>query len=200
MKKIDENIIVVERKSLPESSAFPGIDFDYRKFVNVIKKDSIFKIRSHVETDPLFKQVIPYSILFYKDKVFIYQRCSESTENRLSGLLSIGFGGHISEIDFQQQDFILQALTRELNEEIRIDSNYSIILAGILNDDRNKVGEVHIGVVYTLHLESNKISIKEKSIENLRLVDFNYLTTNVAKFESWSELCIDHINRLYLIK
>ena len=58
-----------------------------------------FRPRSAVETDPAFKQLIPYVVLRCGGDLFHYRRGSAGTEKRLAALRSVGIGGHIGEAD-----------------------------------------------------------------------------------------------------
>src|SRR3954467_10445027 len=58
-----------------------------------------FRPRAEVETDPSFKQLIPYVVLRCGGELFHYTRGSQGTEARLRALRSVGIGGHISRAD-----------------------------------------------------------------------------------------------------
>src|SRR5882757_8802237 len=58
-----------------------------------------FRPRSQCETDPSFKQLIPYIVLRCGSQIFHYRRGMAGTEKRLQSLRSIGIGGHISTAD-----------------------------------------------------------------------------------------------------
>src|SRR5690348_7546170 len=120
--------------------------------------NSRFLPRAAAEEDPTWKQVIPYVILAYGDRVFCYRRGQRSTETRLRALHSVGLGGHIRHSD----DSLFTApgraaydagLERELNEEVEIAA--PVIedrLVGLINDDATPVGQVHIGLVHVRRL------------------------------------------------
>src|SRR6266508_968664 len=77
-----------------------------------------FRPRSEVETDPSFKQLIPYVVLRCGGDLFHYRRGSAGTEKRLQALRSVGIGGHISEADAAGGDDPYHTgMMRELTEE-----------------------------------------------------------------------------------
>src|SRR5207253_2777708 len=110
-----------------------------------------FRPRSEVEDDPGFKQIIPYVIFRAGDWVFCYTRGKSQGEVRLHRLRSLGVGGHVAEADAGGRatlDAYEMALRRELEEEVAIQSEGSIRRVGLINDDSNPVGQVHLGVVH----------------------------------------------------
>ena len=58
-----------------------------------------YRPRDEVETDPSFKQIIPYVIMAHGGRVLSYVRGKRAGEQRLLGQRSIGVGGHINPAD-----------------------------------------------------------------------------------------------------
>ena len=112
--------------------------------------------RAHeVETDPNYKQLIPYVVLKCGPDLFHYRRGTTGTERRLQALRSVGIGGHISEEDARGDgDPYENGMRRELYEEVQIGCAWKERFLGFINDDRTQVGSVHLGVVHLLELES----------------------------------------------
>ena len=73
-----------------------------------------FRPRYEVETDPSFKQLIPYCIFRHHGQVFHYKRGKLQGEGRLHSKRSIGVGGHISAEDRNGESSVYQAYSREL--------------------------------------------------------------------------------------
>jgi predicted NUDIX family phosphoesterase len=112
-----------------------------------------FRPRSEVETDPAFKQLIPYVVLKCGGDLFHYRRGAAGTEARLRALRSVGIGGHISEEDAAGGgDPYRTGMLRELAEEVEIGCGRAERLLGFINDDRTPVGSVHLGVVHLFEL------------------------------------------------
>ena len=84
-----------------------------------------YRPRSEVETDPSFKQLIPYVVLRYGDQVFHYTRGQRGTE-RGCGAALIGVGGHISQDDRNLfGEPYREGMLREMMEEIYLESDYA---------------------------------------------------------------------------
>jgi len=164
MSKDDEKVLVVPASILFEKGRWQGIksdNIDY--YLDLIKNNYQFKRRGDVETDPAWKQIIPYIVFSSGGKFFMYTYLSKAGEQRLATSLIIGVGGHINETDVSGEANVLEAGTmREWNEEI--DYKGTLIekkLVGILNDDARPVEEVHLGLVYHFVGDSNTIAVKE---------------------------------------
>src|ERR1700745_1734225 len=108
-----------------------------------------YRPRSEVETDPSFKQLIPYVILKWQDQVFHYTRGKRATDTRLQALRSIGVGGHISAEDNSLfESPYREAMFREVAEEVDLATSYREHCVGLINDDSTPVGQVHLGIVH----------------------------------------------------
>jgi len=196
---MEEYVMVFPATSLMEIGYFQGISFETRKWIEIIleQKKHKFMRRPDVETDPNYKQLIPYVILNHKDTFFSYRRGKPITEERLLGNYSIGIGGHISVND--PSFFSIgyeEGLCREMTEEIEIESKHEMKLVALLNDDTNEVGKVHFGVIHIARLDAPFVTAKEKSINKVKFVSIPELKKSIHKYENWSKICIDHIEKL----
>ena len=98
----DEQILVVKRRSLFSADAWHGINAqDIATYVQIIKQDGEYISRAHAETDPTYKQIIPYLIFTHNNRYFLMQRRSTASEQRLANKLSLGIGGHVNQEDMQ---------------------------------------------------------------------------------------------------
>ncbi len=199
IKQTDEYVMVIPSSVLWEAGYFQGIHLDTEKYFCLIEDRSktVFKKRKDVESDPSYKQIIPYVILSYKDTLFSYRRGKLLSEKRLFSNYSIGIGGHISVDDVNLFDVPYKdAMRRELNEEVEITSSYSQWIAGLINDDSNDVGKVHFGIVYIFDLDSPDVKSREKSINEGKFVTISSLQKDIKKYENWSQICISDIDTL----
>src|SRR5262249_21130856 len=113
-----------------------------------------YRPRAEVETDPTFKQIVPYVVLRCRDQVFHYTRGKRATETRLQALRSLGVGGHINPDDRSLfESPYREAMFREVAEEVEIQSAYTERCIGLINDDSTPVGQVHLGIVHVFDLE-----------------------------------------------
>ena len=75
------------------------------------------------------------------------ERTTAGGDPRLHGKASIGVGGHLNPVD-AGEDPLQGGLRREWAEELVADWEPQFDLVGLLNDDTNPVGSVHLGVVF----------------------------------------------------
>ena len=83
-------------------------------------------------------------------------------------------------------------------EEVEIRSGYQDCIVGLINDDTNDVGRVHIGIVHVLNLHQAEVNAKEKSINQAHFYPVNQLLKNIDKYENWSQICIRNIDKIIL--
>ena len=150
-----------------------------------------FRPRSEVETDPSFKQLIPYVVLTCGEHVFHYRRGGSGTEARLRALRSIGIGGHISEADAAgSADPYRAGMLREVVEEVAIPCGYTEHPLGFIYDDRTFVGSVHLGVVYRFELELPAATPREDALAEAGWAAVAKLTGSSEEFETWSQFVL----------
>ena len=151
-----------------------------------------------METDPSFKQLIPYVICRYQLEdgplqLFNYTRGKGQGEARLRSKVSIGIGGHISDCDHREDtnETYLEGMRRELEEEVVIDTSYREHVAGLINDDQTDVGRVHLGVVHIFDVESPDVRPRETEILEAGFRDATALFEIRNSMESWSSICME---------
>jgi predicted NUDIX family phosphoesterase len=196
---LDEYVMVVPTDILYSAGSFEGLLFDVGPHMSIINdlRNVKFIRRVDAESDPTYKQIIPYAILMHEDTIFSYFRGKLLSEERLRGKHSIGVGGHISPEDLNLfVEAYMKAMYREIGEEIIIDSKFEQQAVGLLNDDSNDVGKVHLGIVHLFSLEKPLVQAKEKSINQAKFVKIPDLKKQIDKYESWSQICIEQIDRL----
>lgn len=153
-----------------------------------------YRPRDQVETDPSFKQLIPYCIFRHGETVFHYRRGKLQGDGRLRGLRSIGIGGHISSSDAETaQASYLAAMRREIEEEVYLETGYTQNCVGLINDDLTDVGRVHLGIVHLFELEAPKVRPREESIIETGFASPAELAKDAPGFETWSQICLDHL-------
>lgn len=191
--------MAIPTAALTHVGAFQGLCFEVDKFSFILSetRNRMFLARKDVEQDANYKQLIPYVVLSHENSVFSYRRGKLAREKRLMGKYSIGVGGHVSVRDptLFWTDYE-EGLRREMNEEIEIRSKYEMKMVALLNDDSDKVGKFHLGIVYIAQLESPLVVAKEKSICEAKFLSIPDLRKNIDKYESWSRICICEIERL----
>lgn len=202
MSQPDENILVVKRSLFDELGSFHGLNFEPKKYLGAIlsRGNNFFLPRAQAENDPTHKQIIPYALLAFQDKVLFYVRGKKAGEQRLVAKGSIGIGGHMNETDeslFALDEAAYRAgVEREVNEEIKIDTKFDDKIVALLNDDTTEVGQVHLGIVHVFKLAEPKVEKREAMITNLAFLGKDELTARRDSLESWSQLCLDSLDRL----
>ncbi len=201
----EEHVLVVHRKTLDQAGAFQGITFDVDPYLSSLFSEGVadFIPRSRAEQDPTFKQLIPYVILTHGGKYLTYIRGKRAGETRLVGKRSIGIGGHINPIDDQMPLFdtdfreaYQRAVDREVAEEISVDTNHTDSVVALLNDDSNEVGQVHLGIVHLWSLDSPAVRKREQMITQLAFMNPIELQEVRDTLETWSSLCLDHLEMM----
>ncbi len=193
-QKPDEHILVVKRAALfPNGQAWQGIKkVESESYLKIIRDNQEFLPRSQMENDPNYKQIIPYLIFEHKKHYFLMQRDAKTTEQRLQNKFTLGIGGHIRQQDVTSGDIITWA-EREFHEEVNYKGSFTIESLGILNDDSNAVGEVHLGFVFILHGNSPEISIKSE-LKQGELLTIEQCVPFYENMESWSQLVFNFLN------
>lgn len=126
--------------------------------LGVVERHGFFAERGYMENCSHYKQLIPYITLMLDGQVLAYQRRSKHSEQRLGGLWTIGFGGHIEPMDREAAEvreggLLHAAALRELHEETGFLVEPSALVArGCINSEAEDVSSVHAGVFFTVDL------------------------------------------------
>ena len=199
----DENILVVRRSDLFTQehggiAAFQGLEaIPHAHWVETILAKKEFLPRSLMESDPTYKQIIPYLIFTHAGKLFLMQRQAKTNDTRLQSKFSLGIGGHIREEDIQSHNTngktdIVEWAKREFHEEIDYKDDLTVTAIGTLNDDSNDVGKVHIGFVYLLKGDSANIKVHEE-LQSGELLSIEECEQFYDRMENWSKIVFDWI-------
>lgn len=192
----DECVLVIPTEHFRAAGYFHGFrraDEAYRAAL-LDPAAFTFRPRSDVETDPAFKQLIPYVVLRRGPEVFHYRRGAAGTEKRLESLLSVGIGGHISAADAAGAgDPYRNGMLRELAEEVAIGCGFAEQFLGFINDDRTFVGSVHLGVVHVLDLDRPAVTAREDAVSDAGFAPVAELVTRRAEFETWSQFVLTEL-------
>ena len=188
----NETILVVKRRDLIGEVGWQGLKTENLEvFLSRINDHKEFLPRPAMEEDPSYKQIIPYLIFECDGKYFLMERKKKASETRLASKFSLGIGGHIRHDDMET-DSIFDWSRREFYEEVSYEGELEIEPLGILNDDSNEVGRVHIGFVFLLKGNSDKISIKDEHADGT-LLTIDELKSFYDRMENWSKIVFDAI-------
>lgn len=188
----EEFVLCVPTSLFASLGAFQGFSPDYEHYLPTLldPANTSFQPRSTVESDPTFKQIIPYCIFVHNGEVFYYRR-GGGGEGRLLKKRSVGIGGHISSTDSLEGDRrYLQAMRREIEEEVYVGGTFQDRCAGLINDDSTEVGQVHLGIVHIFELEAAQVRPREQSILETGFAKPADLVASLDEFETWSQICL----------
>jgi predicted NUDIX family phosphoesterase len=194
-------ILAVSVKGLPpelQSSGF--IPLDANATLSAFNSSGLWLgPRSALEEMPEFRQIIPYVVLRVGSKLVRYTRMPSGGENRLHGRTSIGLGGHIdlSDVNIVNNSIDLEKTIsvcnqREIFEELGSVTCVNVQWLGVLIDNSNEVGKVHIGIVELWDVESLPFVAPEDSIGDVSLCSIDELRLGRENLETWSEMLLKH--------
>jgi len=197
----EEKVLVVERKVVEQAGMFQGLTFDVERYLPRLLAPGVprFMVRSEAETNPDFKQLIPYVIMSCDGKILSYVRGQRAGETRLIGRRSIGIGGHINPsdemplFDSDFSDAYLAAVEREVAEEVAIEGGHRNAVVALLNDDSTEVGKVHLGIVHHWRLDTPNVNKREQMITQMMFMTPGELHDMRDSLETWSRLCLDSL-------
>lgn len=202
-----EFVFVVRRSELfPEFYPHGLVPFGetcpHADFERVVEQHGFFVERAHAEHDPSLKQVIPYAVIVRDGEVLLLKRTKNGGDARLFDKLSIGVGGHVNPVDAlvdgrRVRNPLVAGTRRELDEELDIRGTWSVRSLGLLNDDSNSVGAVHVGLVQVVHVEG-EVEVREKDVlqgEFTSLAELSRLLRAGANLETWSAKLVEHFER-----
>lgn len=226
MSEQNERVLVIPSADFDRIGRFQGFSPEGKRYLSLLggfvghspaghplagRSEPVFKPRSEVETDPSWKQPIPYAVISTTGgQVFWYRRAKKGGDSRLAGNRSIGIGGHVNETDrdpnhasagpLTPYHHVIQAMAREVfREELEFPEDKetwyiaNAQIAGFLNDDSNAVGQVHLGVIFSVLIDStDHVRVRDESIVESGWADgFSALLPDDG-FETWSQILIRH--------
>lgn len=155
--------------------------------------------KEQAEQDQRYKQVCSYCVVTFQGNYLVYTRPSKG-EAKLSGLLSIGVGGHISDGPDWPHRAIDAGVQRELREELgeREGVVFNPVFKGCINDNTTPVGQLHVGLVYLVDLGwLPDMEAMSKELAGPTFVSFNQLAAGgVSSFEAWSQIVLKTVVNL----
>ena len=204
MNTPNENVLVVRRSLFDQLGSFQGLNFESHKYLDAFlsRGNNFFLPRPEAENNPAYKQIIPYALIAFGNSVVYYVRGKKAGEQRLVAKGSIGIGGHMNVGDESLFALDEQAyrvgVEREVNEEIKIHTQFDDRIVALLNDDTTDVGRVHLGVVHVFTLAEPKVEKREAMITGLTFLTKEELVARRESLETWSQICLDSLDQLLL--
>lgn len=191
---MSERVLALPRRTVPGGCDFLGVkpihDADLEGLRRALETDARWLDRDSAEQDPSHKQLIPYVVVRDTDRVFLMERTEAGADARLHRRATIGVGGHLNPVD-GGPDPLGSGLRREWREELDADWEPEFAPIGFLNDDRNPVGAVHLGVVFEVQTAGRAIDVRERDKLSGRMASIDELRAAWNRMETWSQLVAD---------
>jgi predicted NUDIX family phosphoesterase len=199
-----ENVLVAPRGVLSRDLFGEYVPFNDLQFEDLYRNHCSFLDRRIAENDSSVKQFVTFTLVFYESNILIYRRGQfTTTSDLLKGQLSVGFGGHVNDKDFDLFNSGSGAFrsnaARELKEELFLDDIYKeqyeaaqrTKILGYINVDGSPDAEHHIAVLVAFQHRDNSIPKKgELSINQLSWLDLNNIINDTSSFDLWSEIIL----------
>jgi predicted NUDIX family phosphoesterase len=189
-----ERVLCVRRSELFPDGPFRGIRPEALPALReLVGSSPLYLPRDEVEEDPSYQQVIPYAVFRHGPRYLLTRRLAAGGERRLADRCSLGIGGHINPVDGAEGDPLEGGLRREWEEEVEYRGGFAAAPLGVLKDESEPVGRVHVGLVYLIEADSAEISIRERHKLAGELLDAGQLAGRYPQMETWSQIVYDHI-------
>ena len=186
-----ERVLVLPRERVPGGCDFRGVRKADANALSALReavaRDGRYLDRPIAEEDPTNKQLIPYVVVRDGSRVFLMERTDAGGDARLHGKASIGVGGHLNPVD-EGEDALMAGLRRVWEEELEAEWEPNFELVGLLNDDTNPVGAVHLGVVFTVEAEGRPVAVREHDKLIGAFADASEIGAAWDRLETWSQL------------
>jgi predicted NUDIX family phosphoesterase len=191
-----ERVLVLPRPEVPGGTDFHGIrpadEVALHALRTAVARHGRYLDRPIAEADPSHKQLIPYVVVRDGDAVFLMHRTDAGGDPRLHGKASIGVGGHLNPVD-EGEDALMAGLRREWAEEVQADWEPEFKLVGLLNDDSNPVGSVHLGIVFEVEAHGRPVDVREHDKLVGGFAGADELAASWDRLETWSQLVVEAI-------
>lgn len=188
---MSERVLVLPRAEVPGGCDFTGLRPADGPALDALRARVAdagrYLERSVAEEDPTHKQLIPYVVVRDGERLFLMRRTDAGGDARLHGKASIGVGGHLNPVD-EGEDPLMAGLRREWDEELEADWEPDFRLVGLLNDDSNPVGAVHLGVVFTVEADGRPVAVRERDKLTGDFVEADAVYVAWDRLETWSQL------------
>jgi len=185
-----ELVMGLARAHVPGGLGWRGVRaVPLEPYLSAVAEHGTFRARDEVEQDTSWKQVIPYLALFDGGLIYLMRRTRAGVDARLHERYSIGIGGHVNPGDGDP----LAGLTREWREELTADFVPQFEPMGVLNDDADPVGAVHLGLVFAADAGGRPVAIRETDKLSGRFAELDEVAAVGADLETWSALLLEFL-------
>ena len=155
--------------------------------LDLVEANHEYLEREPLETDPTYRQVIPYILVTAPVGYCLMQRCKGQGEARLLGKHYIGAGGHV-----EDGHSIVYTALKECTEELGLPLR-TLELTHILLTDGSPVDDVHVCILGRGKTDYTNFTSPEGPIHNARWVSREELIEHTDKMEKWSQLVVNQL-------
>lgn len=202
-----ENVLVAPRAELSRAIFGEFVPYSEEQFTSIFDRICHFTDRQAAEHDDSLKQFVTFTLVLHERFLLIYRRGKyTTTSDQLKGQLSVGFGGHVNDKDFdlfhKGGDAFRSNAARELREELFLDDYYTdqedaiqrSSIMGYINVDDSPDAEHHIAVLINYKHQSSDLPKKgELSINQLSWLDLDRPLNDLSDFDLWSGMILGNI-------
>jgi predicted NUDIX family phosphoesterase len=189
--QMTEQVLVLPRNRVPGGCDFTALrvagEAEMAELRQAVAEHGRYLDRPVAEESPEWKQLIPYVVVRDGERTFLMERTGAGGDARLHRKASIGVGGHLNPVD-AGEDPLQGGLRREWAEELVADWEPQFNLLGLLNDDTNPVGSVHLGVVFQVDAADRPVRVRETDKLSGRMADAAEVAAAWERLETWSQL------------
>ena len=174
-------------------------------FEEIIIENFEYMQRWIAEENRDYKQPIGYGIILNEEnKIFVYKRWganSNAWDKRLHNKIAVWVGWHIEKEEENSENPIKDTLIREVEEEINLTEKniVSIDNIGYINDDDDKVWEVHIWACYVIFVKDFKFELVDWEIESGEFIPISeyekMIDSGNYKIETWSKILLEPLKK-----
>lgn len=213
-KYAGQRIFAVDRQFVANTLALPEIpqgffrSHDPEAFVHLLEQNGMYVPRGPAEVNPALKQLIPYIIVVCEGQVLTYSRGKKGAEDRLHAKRSLGIGGHVDVLEEGQEEHrggpLRRTALKELVDETGLGEGdiLDAELLGFINNEKDPVGQVHLGVLLLVQIEPrSRFKLKHDEEDGLTDPLWEPLVnpmdgsrvSRYDSFEAWSQIVIDTV-------
>jgi predicted NUDIX family phosphoesterase len=193
-----EQVFCIRRTALENMGFLPYRGYRHLAGLqDLLALEQAFIPRPVAEENEEWKQIIPYQLLRHDSRFFVFQRGRAVGEQRLAGRWSIGIGGHVNADDTKDGSMdeagLLAAAAREFREELDFAGTTKITPVGLINDESDSVGRVHLGLVLLHDLKGDlslRLRNESEDLTPVGWLDYEGIMAKAGMFEPWSILSL----------
>ncbi len=165
-----------------------------------------YMVRWEAEENTLYKQPITYGVIINKEnEIFVYKRGWKNSnvwDMRFQSFLSFWIGWHIEREDEDSENLLIDALVREVEEELNIPEKNLISVDAIwfINDDSAILHEVHIWIAYVVRVDNADYALLDGELENGEFISLEELEKMIEspeyELENWSKILFQPLKNI----